>query len=146
MSMANLDINQIMKSISQRFPMLFIDRIIELEPGKRVVAVKNVTVNEQFFQGHFPDAPVMPGTLIIEAMAQASTFLFYEPVNPEKRLEFYLGIVKDARFFKPVVPGDQLRIEAQSVRLAEDSAYVKAAALVKDVKVCEGELVFVRKK
>lgn len=144
--MLNLDIKQIMQSISQRYPMLFIDRIIDLEIGKRIVAIKNVTVNEQFFQGHFPEAPVMPGTLIIEAMAQASTFLFYEPDNPGKKLDFYLGIVKDARFLKPVMPGDQLRIEAESLRLAEDSAYVKASAFVKDIKVCEGELVFVRRK
>jgi 3-hydroxyacyl-[acyl-carrier-protein] dehydratase len=125
--------------------MLYIDKIIDLEVGKRVVAIKNVTINEQFFQGHFPQEPIMPGTLIIEAMAQASTFLFYEP-NKEEKLNFYLGIVKDIRFLKPVVPGDQLKIEAQSVRLAEDSAYVKVAATVAEQKVCEGELVFVRKK
>jgi len=143
--MINLDVNQIMKTISQRYPMLYIDRIIDLEVGKRVVAIKNVTINEQFFQGHFPEQPIMPGTLIIEAMAQASTFLFYEP-DKEQKLNFYLGIVKDVRFLKSVVPGDQLKIEAQSVRLAEDSAYVKATVTVNDVKVCEGELVFVRKK
>lgn len=141
----NLDVNQIMKSISQRYPMLYIDRIIDLEIGKRVVAIKNVTINEQFFQGHFPQEPIMPGTLIIEAMAQASTFLFYEP-DKEQKLNFYLGIVKDIRFLKPVVPGDQLKIEAQSVRLAEDSAYVKVIATVAEQKVCEGELVFVRRK
>ena len=143
--MINLGINQIMKSISQRFPMLFVDKIIELDPGRRVVAIKNVTINEQFFQGHFPDAPIMPGTLIIEAMAQASTFLFYEP-DKEQKLNFYLGIVKNVRFLNPVVPGDQLKIEAQSVRLAEDSAYVKVIAIVAEQKVCEGELVFVRRK
>lgn len=141
----NLDVNQIMKSISQRYPMLYIDRIIDLEIGKRVVAIKNVTINEQFFQGHFPQEPIMPGTLIIEAMAQAATFLFYEP-DKEQKLNFYLGIVKDIRFLKPVVPGDQLKIEAQSVRLAEDSAYVKVIATVAEQKVCEGELVFVRRK
>lgn len=144
--MASLDINQIMQSISQRYPMLFIDRIIDLELGKRVVAMKNVTINEQFFQGHFPDTPIMPGTLIIEAMAQTSTFLFYDPNNTNQKLNFYLGIVKDVRFLKAVFPGDQLKIEAQSVRLAEDSAYVKAVATVEDEKVCEGELVFVRRK
>lgn len=141
-----IDINQIMKSIPQRYPMLYIDRIIDLEVGKRVVAVKNVTINENFFQGHFPETPIMPGTLIIETMAQASTFLFYEPDKKEQKLNFYLGIVKDARFLKPVYPGDQLRIEAQSVRLAEDSAYVKAVALVDEKKICKAELVFVRKK
>jgi 3-hydroxyacyl-[acyl-carrier-protein] dehydratase len=144
--MINLDINQIMQSISQRYPMLLIDKITDLEPGKKVVAIKNVAINEGFFQGHFPEAPIMPGTLIIEAMAQTSTFLFYEPENMGQKLNFYLGVVKDVRFLKPVVPGDQLKIEAQSIRLAEDSAYVKVTATVKDTKVCEGELVFVRRK
>ena len=144
--MMNLAISQIMQSISQRYPMLFIDEIIELELAKRVVAIKNVTINEQFFQGHFPEAPIMPGTLIIEAMAQASMFLFYKPENKSQKLNFYLGVIKDVRFLKPVVPGNQLRIEAQSVRLSEDSAYVKATVTVKDTKVCEGELVFVRRK
>jgi 3-hydroxyacyl-[acyl-carrier-protein] dehydratase len=141
----NLGINKIMESISQRYPMLYIDKIIDLEIARRVVAIKNVTINEQFFQGHFPQEPIMPGTLIIEAMAQASTFLFYEP-DKEQKLNFYLGIIKDVRFLKPVVPGDQLKIEAQSIRLAEDSAYVKVVAIVADRKVCEGELIFVRKK
>lgn len=144
--MINLDINQIMESISQRYPMLYIDKIIDLEIGKRVVAIKNVTINEQFFQGHFPDAPIMPGTLIIEAMSQASTFLFYEPDKKGQKLDFYLGMVKDIRFLKPVGPGDQLKIEAQSVRLAEDSAYVKATATVGDKIVSTGELVFVRRR
>lgn len=143
--MAELDITQIMQSISQRFPMLFIDRIVELDPGKRVVAIKNVTINEQFFQGHFPDQPIMPGTLIIEAMAQASTFLFFEP-DKKQKLNFYLGIVKDVRFLKPVSPGQQLKIEAESLRLAEDSAYVLVSASVSEEKVCAGELVFVRRK
>ncbi|MBI4706336.1 MAG: 3-hydroxyacyl-ACP dehydratase FabZ [Candidatus Omnitrophica bacterium] len=135
-----------MQSISQRFPMLFVDRIIELEPGKQVTAIKNVTMNEQFFSGHFPDAPIMPGTLIVEAMAQVSTFLFYNPEDPHKKLDFFLGVIKDARFFRPVVPGDKIKIVAQSIRLAEDSAYVKASAVVEDAKVCEAELVFVRRK
>lgn len=144
--MIKLDINQIMESISQRHPMLLIDRIIDLKPGKRVVAIKNVTINEQFFQGHFPEKPIMPGTLIIEAAAQASTFLFYDPDKKNEKLNFYLGIVKDVRFLKSVSPGDQLKIEAQSVRLTEDSAYVKVCVSVEDKKVCEGELVFVRRK
>lgn len=141
-----MDIIKIMKTVSQRYPMLYIDRIVELEPGKRVTAIKNVTINEHFFQGHFPGEPIMPGTLIIEAIAQASMFLFYEPDKPEQKLDFYLGVVKEARFLMPVVPGDQIRIEVQSVRLAEESAYVKAAAVVGEKKACEAELIFVRRK
>ena len=144
--MIQLDIQQIMESISQRFPMLFVDRILELDPGKQVVAIKNVTMNEQFFSGHFPDAPIMPGALIVEAMAQASTFLFYNPNKPQQKLDFFLGVIKDARFFRSVVPGEQIKIVAQSIRLAEDSAYVKTSATVDDAKVCDAELVFVRRK
>jgi len=140
-----LDINQITTSVSQRFPMLFIDKVVEIELGKKVIAVKNVTINEQFFSGHFPDEPVMPGTLIIEAMAQTAAFLFYTPDKKEK-LNFFLGIVKDIRFHRPVSPGDQLKIEAQSIRLSEDSAYVKVTAEVHGIKVSEGELVFVKRK
>lgn len=144
--MITLNIEEIQEAIPQRYPMLLIDRIIELEPGKRVVAIKEVTINEPFFQGHFPDKPIMPGTSIIEAMAQASTFLFYDPNQKSKKLDFYLGIVKDVRFFKPVVPGDELRITSEPMRLAEDTAYVKAKATVNNEKVSEGELVFVRRK
>lgn len=144
--MISLDINQIKQAISQRHPMLMVDRITGLEPGKRVVAIKNVTINDGFFQGHFPDEPIMPGTLIVEAMAQASTFLFYEPDGKSQKLNFYLGAVKDIRFFKPVIPGDQLKIEAEPLRLAEDTAYVKVKATVKDEKISEGELIFVRRK
>lgn len=144
--MISLDVNQIRQIIPQRYPMLMIDKIIELEPAKRVVAVKNVTINEQFFQGHFPDEPIMPGSLIIEAMAQTSTFLFYEPGKKHQKLNFFLGVVKDVRFFKSVGPGDVITIIAESVRLAEDTAYVKAKVMVADKKISEGELIFVRRQ
>lgn len=143
--MITLDIRKIKEAIPQRYPMLLIDKIIELDPGRRVVGSKQVTINEPFFQGHFPDNPIMPGTLIIEAMAQTSTFLFYNP-GGQSKLNFYLGIVKDVRFYRPVVPGDELRITAEPLRLSEDTAYVKVKASVNDEKASEGELVFVRRK
>lgn len=144
--MITLDINQIKASIPQRYPMLMIDKIINLVPAKRVVAIKNVSINEQFFQGHFPDKPIMPGTLIVEAMAQASTFLFYEPDKASKELSFFLGVIKDIRFFKSVYPGSQLEIEATPIRLTEENAYVKVRASVEGEKVSEGELIFVKRK
>ena len=144
--MITLDINQIKEAIPQRYPILMIDKIINLEPGKQVVAVKNVSINEPFFEGHFPDEPIMPGTAIIEAMAQTSTFLFYRPENKSKKLNFYLGVIKDARFFKTVLPGDELKIISEAVRLTEDNAYVKVKVIVKDETISESDLVFVRRK
>jgi 3-hydroxyacyl-[acyl-carrier-protein] dehydratase len=144
--MITLDINQIKKLKPQRYPILLIDKIVDLEPGKRVVAIKNVSVNEPFFEGHFPDEPVMPGTSIIEAMAQASIFLFYEPEKKLQKLNFFLGVVKDARFFKTVLPGDELKIVGEAVRISGDSGYIKVSVMVESNKICEGELICVRKK
>lgn len=144
--MITLNIDQIKEVISQRHPMLLVDEIIELDPGKRVVGVKHVTGDELFFQGHFPGEPIMPGTLIIEAMAQTSTFLFYQPDKKSQKLNFYLGVIKDGRFLKPVLPKAELRMIAEPLRLAEDSAYVKVEAIVNDEVVSKGELVFVRRK
>lgn len=126
--------------------MLMIDKIVEMDEGKRIVAVKNVTMNEPFFRGHFPDEPIMPGCMIIEAMAQVSTFLFYVAANPSQKIEFYLGAVKDVKFFKPVIPGDILTVSSEAMRLAEDSAYVKVKAAVKEEVVSSGEMIFVRRK
>ena len=141
-----MDLERIKSSISQRFPVLMVDKIIEIDEGKRVVGIKNVTGNEKIFLGHFPDKAVFPGSMIIEAAAQVSTFLFYESKNPSRKLDFYLGVVKDARFYRPVVPGEQMRIEAESVRLAENSADVEVKVFVKEEKVASGELIFVRRK
>lgn len=144
--MITLDINQIKEIIPQRYPILLIDKITELEPYRRVVAIKNISINEPFFEGHFPGEPIMPGTSIIEAMAQTSLILFYKPGIKLQKLNFYLGLVKDIRFFKPVVPGDELKIIAEAVRITEDNGYVKVIATVGDDKVSEGELVCVRRK
>ena len=144
--MISLDIGKIIEIIPQRYPMLLIDKITELEPGKRVVATKNVTINEPFFEGHFPGEPIMPGCMIIEAMAQTSTFLFYEKDKTKQKLNFFLGAVKDVRFFKPVFPGDILKLTAETMRLAEDSAYVKVKATVGEENISTGEMIFVRRK
>ncbi|RNC68909.1 MAG: 3-hydroxyacyl-[acyl-carrier-protein] dehydratase FabZ [Desulfuromonadales bacterium] len=106
------DINQIMKILPHRYPFLLVDRIVELEEGKRIVGLKNVTINEPFFQGHFPGHPVMPGVLIIEGMAQVGGILAYLASSDEvrKKVCYFVGI-DNARFRRPVRPGDQLQIE-----------------------------------
>jgi len=144
--MITLNTDQIKESIPQRTPMLWVDQIIELEPQKRVVGIKRITGKEVVFEGHFPGEPIMPGVLLIEAMAQTSTFLFYDPNKASKKLSFYLGVVKDFRFLKPVLPGINLKMIAQPIRLTEESAYVKVEAAVNDEVVSKGELIFVRRK
>lgn len=141
-----LNFEEIKKALPQRFPYLMVDKIIELEVGKRVVGIKNITGNEICFLGHFPDTSIVPATMIIETMAQVSTFLYYRKGKSLKKLNFYLGVVKDARFFKPVYPGDQLRIEAKTIRLTPDSGVAKVQVYVDDEKVSEGELIFVHRK
>lgn len=101
---------QIMEWLPHRFPFLLLDRIVEFEPGRRVVGLKNVTINEPFFTGHFPDYPIMPGVLIIEALAQAGGFLALKTIDTEGKIAFFAGI-DQCKFRRPVVPGDQLRLE-----------------------------------
>jgi 3-hydroxyacyl-[acyl-carrier-protein] dehydratase len=106
-----MDINQIQALLRHRYPFLLLDRVLELDPKKRVVGLKNVTINEPFFSGHFPGAPIMPGVLIVESMAQAGAVLLLTEIQDrEDKLVFFTGIEK-ARFRRPVIPGDQLRIE-----------------------------------
>ncbi|MGZ8447325.1 MAG: 3-hydroxyacyl-ACP dehydratase FabZ [Candidatus Deferrimicrobiaceae bacterium] len=101
---------EIMQLLPHRFPFLLLDRIVELEPGRRVVGLKNVTIDEPFFAGHFPDYPIMPGVLIIEALAQAGGFLALKAMGDEGKIAFFAGIDK-CKFRRPVIPGDQLRLE-----------------------------------
>ncbi len=138
-----LDFEDIKKLIPQRFPFLMIDRIVELEPGKRAVAIKNVSGNDILFLGHFPDKAVFPGAAILEAMAQTAIVLFASDRKPEsgETRRYYFGSVK-ARFLQTVAPGDQLRIEVHSDKVLPSGAFVSGTAFVQDRKVAEGELVF----
>ncbi|MBC8423472.1 UDP-3-O-[3-hydroxymyristoyl] N-acetylglucosamine deacetylase [bacterium] len=134
------DIASIMKVMPHRYPFLLVDRIIEFEAGKRVVGIKNVSVNEPFFQGHFPDHPIMPGVLITEAMAQVGGVLLMSSVdNPESKLVYFSGI-DGARFRKPVTPGDQIRFELELVKLRGPICKMSGVAYVDGEKVAEADL------
>lgn len=125
-----MDIKEIQTIIPHRYPMLLIDRIVEIEPLKRIVAIKNITINEAVFTGHFPDAPVFPGVMIIEAMAQAGAVLLFREVPERESKLLYFTSIEEARFRRPVVPGDQLRIEANVLRYKMGYAKLRAEAFV----------------
>ena len=135
------DISTIMKYLPHRYPFILIDRIIDLVPGDKIVALKNVTINEPYFQGHFPGNPIMPGVLIIEAMAQAGGVLAYESRPADKRggLVFFMGMDK-VRFRKPVLPGDQIIFEAQILKFRTKVAKMWGTAKVEGNLVAEAEL------
>jgi len=135
------DILAIMDRLPHRFPFLLIDRILELVPGKKLVAIKNVTINEPFFQGHFPNEPVMPGVLIVEAMAQAGAVLVLDSVDKEKRnrMFFYFSAMDKVRFRKKVVPGDQLILEVELLRIRSTAAKMTGIARVDGARVAEAE-------
>ena len=111
--MVDMDIHQVLSHLPQRFPILMIDRVMECEPGKRILALKNVSANEPYFPGHFPHRPVMPGVLILEAMAQAAGILVFRTLGskPDEKSVYYYAGIDNARFKRPVEPGDQLMIE-----------------------------------
>jgi len=144
--MLQLNSQEIQEILPQRYPFLMLDRVIEIEPGKRVVAIKNVTHNENFFRGHFPGQPIMPGVLIIEAMAQAGIVLFHysKNIDPKKKMTYYLGAVK-ARFLNPVTPGDQLVITVEPMKVIAQVAIVKAGVKVQDKEVASAEITLVAK-
>lgn len=139
-----LDFEEIKKLIPQRFPFIMVDRVTELEPGKRAVAIKNVSGNDIFFLGHFPDKAVMPGAGILEAMAQTAIILFASARTKDEKAApplYYFGSVK-ARFLGIVVPGDQITLRVESVKSLPTGAFVSGEAYVGDKKVTEAELVF----
>jgi len=135
-----IGIAEILKILPHRYPFLLVDRILEVEKGKRIVGIKNVTFNEEFFQGHFPGNPVMPGVLIVEAMAQVSAIGLHGVVPEQEKKILYLSAVDRCKFRRPVVPGDQLRIEAEILNLRSRICKCRAVATV-DGRVCaEAEL------
>ncbi|MFH1624333.1 MAG: 3-hydroxyacyl-ACP dehydratase FabZ [Pseudomonadota bacterium] len=136
-----LDAKDIAKVLPHRYPFLLVDRILEMERGKRIVGVKNVTFNEPFFQGHFPDYPIMPGVLLIEAMAQTGGVLAlsYEP-EMVKDKHFYFSSIDKVKFRKPVLPGDQVRFEVEVMKQRSSLWRFKGKAYVGNSLVAEGEL------
>jgi len=137
-----LNISEIQKIIPHRYPLLLIDKVVDLKPNEKLIAIKNVSINEQFFVGHFPGEKVMPGVLIIEAMAQAGCIYFYYSKNMQgKDLIYYLAKVS-TKFIKPVVPGDQLKIEVTTIKLMSKVGFLKIKTFVKDDLVAEAEIGF----
>ncbi|WP_031514071.1 3-hydroxyacyl-ACP dehydratase FabZ [Desulfofalx alkaliphila] len=136
-----LDINQIKEILPHRYPFLLVDKILEIEEGKRAVGIKNVTVNEPFFQGHFPRYPVMPGVLIVEAMAQVGAVALLSMPEYKGKIAFFAGIDK-VRFRRQVVPGDQLNIEVEIIKLRGKIGKGQAKARVEGQVAAEAELMF----
>ncbi|HPX61632.1 MAG TPA: 3-hydroxyacyl-ACP dehydratase FabZ [Deltaproteobacteria bacterium] len=136
-----MDVNAIMKILPHRYPFLMVDRIIELDQGKRCVGIKNVSINEPFFQGHFPGHPVMPGVLIIEALAQVAGIMAYMASDEEtkKKVSYFMSI-DNCRFRKPVFPGDQLRLEIETTMHKRGIWGVSAKAYVGETLVTEADL------
>lgn len=137
-----MDITEIMRHLPHRYPLLLVDRVLELIPGDYVTAIKNVTMNEPFFPGHFPHHPIMPGVLIIESLAQAAGLLAFKSSGKEAGADsviYFVGI-DNARFKRPVVPGDQLRLEARITRHTRGIWKFDAKALVEGQLACEAEL------
>jgi len=137
-----LDVREIQKIIPHRYPFLMIDKVVELVPNEKLVAIKNVSANEQYFVGHFPQEKIMPGVLMIEAMAQAGCVYFYYSMNMQgKELIYYLAKTM-AKFSAPVFPGDQLRIEVTGMKLMSKVGFIRTKAFVKEKMVAEAELGF----
>jgi 3-hydroxyacyl-[acyl-carrier-protein] dehydratase len=136
-----IDIKEIMELLPHRYPFLLVDKVLEMEEGKRIVSIKNVSINEPFFQGHFPEFPIMPGVLLIEAMAQTGGIMVLssEGIEPGSKNVLFLGIDK-ARFRKPVYPGDQVRFELVALNVKRSIWKFKGEAFVEGTLVAEAEL------
>jgi 3-hydroxyacyl-[acyl-carrier-protein] dehydratase len=137
-----MDIKKILEYLPHRYPFLLVDRVLSCDPGKTIVALKNVTINEPFFQGHFPNYPVMPGVLIIESMAQAAAILTFhsERAKPDKHSVYFFVGIDNARFKKPVVPGDTLRLQVGITRHVRGIWKFAAQAWVGDAMAAESEI------
>lgn len=137
-----MDIHAILECLPHRYPFLLVDRVLSLEPGKNIVALKNVTINEPFFPGHYPHHPVMPGVLIIEAMAQAAALLSFQSVGgrPDENSVYYFAGIDGARFKRPVSPGDQLILKVELTRSMRGVFKYKAIAEVDGQLAAEAEL------
>ncbi|MEY4757508.1 MAG: 3-hydroxyacyl-ACP dehydratase FabZ [Pseudomonadota bacterium] len=137
-----MDIHQILKQLPHRYPFLLVDRVLEIDKGKTIKALKNVTMNEPFFEGHFPHRPVMPGVLMLEALAQAAALLAFDAMGttPDDQSVYYFAGIDGARFKKPVEPGDQLILEVELLRMKAGIFKFKARALVDQELAVEAEL------
>lgn len=143
----SMDIHEILEHLPHRYPFMLVDRVISLEMGKEIVAIKNVSMNEPFFPGHFPYHPVMPGVLIVEAMAQAAAILSFKTMNtkPNDESVYYFAGIDSARFKKPVSPGDQLVLKVSIDRVLRGIWKYKGVALVDDAVVAEAEMMCILK-
>ena len=137
-----MDIQEIIAHLPHRYPMLLVDRVLDCEPGKRILAIKNVTINEPFFSGHFPHHPVMPGVLIVEAMAQAATILSFRTLGtkPDDKSVYYFVGIDEARFKRPVSPGDQLVLEVVLERKVRGIWKFDAKARVGEALAAEAKI------
>lgn len=146
--MTTMDIHKILKMLPHRYPILLVDRVLEVEKGKRIKAIKNVTINEDFFNGHFPHRPVMPGVLMLEALAQTAALLSFETLGetPDENTVYYFAGIDGARFKRPVEPGDQLILEVELERMKAGIFKFKAWASVGDERAVEAELLCTMRK
>ena len=140
MESKTIDVQGIMKVLPHRYPMLLVDRIVEIEAGKRIVGIKNVTINEPYFQGHFPGHPVMPGVLVVEAMAQTGGMLLMDHVeDPDSKVVYFMSLDK-VKFRQPVTPGDQLRLEVEMIQFRGKTCRMRGEAKVDGRVVAEAEM------
>lgn len=143
-----MDIHQILKQLPHRYPILLVDRVLEIEKGVRIKAIKNVSINEPFFMGHFPHRPVMPGVLMLEALAQAAALLSFDALgsSPDDNTVYYFAGIDGARFKRPVEPGDQLTLDVSIDRMKAGIFKFKARALVGEEVAVEADLMCTMRK